>query len=59
MNMTKTQRRFAELASLIDGARMLIESHGDAGLASGLDILSVVVDKAIAAAEDATEEAQT
>jgi hypothetical protein len=54
MSMTEIQQRFEELASLIDGARMLIESHGDAGLASGLDILSVVVGKAM----DASEEAQ-
>ncbi|MDE2174168.1 MAG: hypothetical protein KGJ54_02615 [Betaproteobacteria bacterium] len=56
--MTQTQQRFVELASLIDGARMLLESHGDAGLASGLEILRVVVDKALDASEEANAEAQ-
>ncbi|MBN8745677.1 MAG: hypothetical protein J0I24_15470 [Thiomonas arsenitoxydans] len=58
MNVTEMQQRFEELASLIDGARMLIESHGDAGLASGLEILRVAVGKAIDAYEEANTEAQ-
>ncbi|CDW92228.1 MULTISPECIES: hypothetical protein [unclassified Thiomonas] len=58
MNMVEVQRRFEELASLIDGARMLIESHEESGLSSALHILEVVINKAMDAAEDAAE-AQT
>ena len=55
MNTTETQRRFAELASLIDGARMLLESREEEGILPAMNILSVAVDRAM----DAAEEAQT
>ena len=55
MKMTEMQQRFEELASLIDGARMLLESREEEGILPAMNILSVAVDKAM----DGAEEVQT
>ncbi len=58
MNMTEIKQRFVELASLIDGARMLLESHEEEGILPAMNILSAAIDKAMDAAEEANAEAQ-
>ncbi|MDY0331744.1 MAG: hypothetical protein RBR52_14795 [Thiomonas sp.] len=52
MNMLETQRRFEDVASLIEGAQALIEAHEEEGIGRALRILQIAAAQSWDAAED-------